>query len=159
MKNEKNFYPELDRIRRELRAHIESLGVDDAVFAGKAHIAANTLSLFLSGKTQVPKMDFFLRLIHFTDFRPWFMGAPGKTPAKLSAEGLPKDVTDAIQTASQMVDNFIESIPEAKRRKDPQKKAAFVAILANLQVAGQQEKIPGLLTEVLAAFRAETTAP
>ena len=152
----KNFYPELDRMRRELRTHIEALGVDDAVFAARANIAANTLSLFLSGKTQVPKMDFLLRLIHFTDFRPWFMAGPGKPSAKLSDQGLPKDVTDAIQIASQMVDNFIETIPEGKRRKDPQKKSAFVAILADLQIAGQQEKIPELMSDVIAAFRVES---
>lgn len=159
-KMKKDFYPELDRFRRELRAYIESKGIDDGALAGQAGIAANTLSLFLSGKTQVPKMDFLLRLIHFTEFRPWFMQSKAKNgAAPITEDGLSSEVTDAIQTAAQMVENFIDAIPEKKRRKDAQKKSAFIAVLADLQVTGQQEKIPTLLAEILVAFRTEAPAP
>lgn len=160
MKN--NFYPEIDRFRRELRAFIEKKGIDDGVLAKQSGIAANTLSLFLSGKTQVPKLDFFLRLIHFTEFRPWFM-RPGpnqdRNASDLVQEGLSEDATDAIQIASMMVENFLETIPEKKRRKDNQKKSAFIAVLADLRVMGQQEKIPGVLTEILHHFQIESPNP
>lgn len=156
----KDYFPELDRFRRELRAYIEAKGLDDGALAEQAGIAANTLSLFLSGKTQVPKMDFLLRLIHFTEFRPWFMkSAAHRASAPVVEDGLSSEVTDAIQTAAQMVENFIDAIPEKKRKKDAQKKAAFIAILADLQVAGQQEKIPALLADILVAFRVEVSAP
>jgi hypothetical protein len=149
----KDLFPEIDRFRRELRGYIDEKGLDDGEIARETGIAANTLSLFLTGKTQVPKMDFFLRLIHFTDFRPWFMSSRKKAAAPAEGEGLPEEVTDAIQKAAQMVDDFIEAIPEKKRKRDSRKKAAFIAILADLQASGQQEKIPGLLSEVLAHFR------
>lgn len=156
----KNFFPELDRFRRELRAYIEHKGLDDGALAAQAGIAANTLSLFLTGKTQVPKMDFLLRLIHFTDFRPWFMERkPNSGAATMKEEdgSLSAEVTDAIQTAAQMVESFVDAIPEKKRKKDPQKKAAFIAILTDLQVTGQQEKIPNLMADILTAFRLEAS--
>lgn len=73
-------------------------------------------------------------------------------------EGLPKEVTEAIQKAVQMTEDFISVIPLEKRMEDPVKKGAFIAVVAELLVAGRQEEIPDMMKSVIRAFSRSPTA-
>lgn len=75
-KTKKDFDADLDRLAGELRAYIDANFKNDKEFAELSGIATNTLSPFLSRKVKTPGLDFFLKLIQNTAFRPWFMEKP-----------------------------------------------------------------------------------
>ena len=65
-------------------------------------------------------------------------------------DGLPKEITDAIQIAVQMVEDYVQAMPEAMRKLvSPQLKGAWVAVAANGLASGKQELIPKLMTDML----------
>jgi hypothetical protein len=151
----KDLLPEIDRFRKELKAHIAKKGLDDGEYAHQAQVKANTLSLFLTGVTKVPRMDFFLALIQNTDFRPSLLSnarAPKGDSAAEYKEGMPREIRDAVQKAVQMVEDFIAVVPKDKRLEDRAKKGLFVMLLADHLVAGRQDEIPGLMERILKDF-------
>jgi transcriptional regulator with XRE-family HTH domain len=148
----KDFGPDLDRLRRELRAYIQKTGKDDRELAEEVGIKANTLSSFLTGTTKIPRLDFILALIQNTDFKPSALGLTPRKAGEQYIQGLPREVRDAVQKAVQMVEDFISVIPAGKRVEDKAKKGLYVMLVADLLVAGRQEEIPDTMKGLIQDF-------